>query len=379
MDLRNENRRLRQRLQELTDEARNSEAVSRRCHDRELLLLTAETLPQLLNVLTEGMRQSFGLSSLSLVLCDPVHEIRHLLRHAGTPEEAFPMVRFEDHLESLSPVYARLSRPWLGPFTGEEHARLFPLGRPPDSIALLPMMRRGELVGSLNLGSEVPHRFTRHHGSDFLYRLATIAALCLENATNRERLFLSGLTDTLTGLHNRRYLETRLEEELARARRYRLPLSCLFLDADHFKGINDTWGHAVGDQVLVETAQRVKACLRASDIATRYGGEEFALILPQTGMDEAQHLAERIRLEVAGTSVAVVDDGRPLGITLSIGVSEILPGVHDGDLRALGQRVLAQADAALYQAKAQGRNRVVCHLPQGDEQDAPKEPTRRLG
>lgn len=289
------------------------------------------------------------------------------------------MVRFEDHLESLSPVYARLSRPWLGPFTGEEHARLFPLGRPPDSIALLPMMRRGELVGSLNLGSEVPHRFTRHHGSDFLYRLATIAALCLENATNRERLFLSGLTDTLTGLHNRRYLETRLEEELARARRYRLPLSCLFLDADHFKGINDTWGHAVGDQVLVETAQRVKACLRASDIATRYGGEEFALILPQTGMDEAQHLAERIRLEVAGTSVAVVDDGRPLGITLSIGVSEILPGVHDGDLRALGQRVLAQADAALYQAKAQGRNRVVCHLPQGDEQDAPKEPTRRLG
>ena len=379
MDLRNENRRLRQRLQELTDEARNSEAVSRRCHDRELLLLTAETLPQLLNVLTEGMRQSFGLSSLSLVLCDPVHEIRHLLRHAGTPEEAFPMVRFEDHLESLSPVYARLSRPWLGPFTGEEHARLFPLGRPPDSIALLPMMRRGELVGSLNLGSEVPHRFTRHHGSDFLYRLATIAALCLENATNRERLFLSGLTDTLTGLHNRRYLETRLEEELARARRYRLPLRCLFLDADHFKGINDTWGHAVGDQVLVETAQRVKACLRASDIATRYGGEEFALILPQTGMDEAQHLAERIRLEVAGTSVAVVDDGRPLGITLSIGVSEILPGVHDGDLRALGQRVLAQADAALYQAKAQGRNRVVCHLPPGDEQDAPKEPTRRLG
>ena len=287
------------------------------------------------------------------------------------------MVRFEDDLESLSAVYARLSRPWLGPFTGEEHARLFPRGKPLGSIALLPMMRRGELVGSLNLGSQVPHRFTRHHGSDFLYRLATIAALCLENATNRERLFLSGLTDTLTGLHNRRYLETRLEEELARARRYRLPLSCLFLDADHFKGVNDTWGHAVGDQVLVETAQRVKACLRASDIATRYGGEEFALILPQTGTDEAAHLAERIRLDVAGTPVTVVDGGRPLSITLSVGVSTILPGVRDRDLKTLSHRLLAEADSALYQAKAEGRNRVVCHLRPVDRHGATKERTPR--
>ena len=99
MDLENENRRLRRQLQELTDEARNSEAVARRCHDRELQILTAETLPELLNILTEGMQRSFGMSSLSLVLADPDHEIQHLLRHAGTPAEAFAMVRFEEDLE----------------------------------------------------------------------------------------------------------------------------------------------------------------------------------------------------------------------------------------------------------------------------------------
>jgi diguanylate cyclase (GGDEF)-like protein len=370
MDLEHENRRLRRQLRELTGEARNSEAVSRRCHERDLLLLTAETLPALLNILTEGMQQSFRVSCLSLVLTDPDHEIRHLLRNAGTPAEAFALVQFEDDLESLSPIYARLRKPWLGPFTGEEHARLFSGGTPLGSLALLPMMRRGALVGSLNLGSQAPQRFTRHHGSDFLYRLATIATMCLENATNRERLFISGLTDTLTGLHNRRYLERRLKEELARASRYRLPLSCLFLDADHFKRVNDTQGHAVGDQVLVEMAQRVKACLRASDIATRYGGEEFALILPQTDADEAAHLAERIRLEISATPIAIVDGGQPLNITVSVGVSRVLPSAHDRDLQALGQRLLAEADAALYQAKERGRNRVVRHPANQGEQNA---------
>jgi diguanylate cyclase (GGDEF)-like protein len=368
MDLEKENQRLRRQLQGLTDEARNSEAVARRCHERELQLLTAETLPELLNILTEGMQRSFDMTSLSLVLADPDHEIRHLLRHAGTPAEAFAMVRFEDDLESLSPIYARLRKPWLGPFMGEEHARLFPRCEPLGSLALLPMMRRGGLVGSLNLGSQDPRRFTRHHGSDFLYRLATIAAVCLENATHRERLFISGLTDTLTGLHNRRYLERRLKEELARASRYRLPLSCLFLDADHFKRINDTRGHAVGDQVLAEMAQRVRACLRASDIATRYGGEEFALILPQTDAEEAVHLAERIRLEISSTPI--VNGGQPLSITVSVGVSRVLPSAHDRDLQALGRRLFAEADAALYQAKERGRNRVVRHPENLEKQSA---------
>jgi diguanylate cyclase (GGDEF)-like protein len=367
MDLAKENRKLRQKLEALTSEARNNETVLQRFHDRELALLTAESLPELLSSLTDGMFHSFGLHSLSLVLQDPEHEIRHLLRNTDTPAEAFPLLYFADDLEILSPAYLKLQRPRLGPFVGDEHAQLFPGAQQLQSVALLPMRRGNCLIGSLNLGSQDPQRFTRHHGSDFLYRLGTIGAVCLENATNRERLVISGMTDPLTGLHNRRYLERRLKEELARAARYRIPLSCLFFDADHFKRVNDNFGHATGDLVLQEIARRIKSCLRFSDIAVRYGGEEFAVILPQTCAKEAAHLAERIRLEVESTPVATDDAGNPLDITVSIGVSETLPRASEQHLRTIGEQLLMQADNALYEAKNRGRNQVMLYKNKQDQ------------
>lgn len=361
MDLHTENKLLRRKLEELTVEARTNESVSRRCHERELDLLTAETLAELLGSLTDGLMQSFALDDLGLVLLDADHEMRHLLRSTGVSPEAFPSVRFADDLQALSPVYARLKRIWLGPFLSDEHGKLFAQAQPLSSVALLPLLRCNRLIGSLNLGSHDPQRFTRHHGSDFLRRLATVGALCLENATHRERLLLTGFTDTLTGLHNRRYLERRLKEELTRAGRYRLPLSCLFLDVDHFKQVNDTHGHAAGDRVLQELAQRMRTCLRASDVATRYGGEEFALVLPQTGVEEAGLLAERIRLEVAGDPVILADSGLSIDIRVSIGVSESLPGPRRNDFGALAKQLLTEADSALYRAKETGRNRVVSY------------------
>lgn len=351
--LEEENLYLRRQLQQLTNEGRCNEAAFRRSHQRELDLLTAEDLPQLLQVMTEGMQRSFQLPCISLVLEDRDHELRHLLLNAGVPPHCYDNILFYDRLSDLSPIYHRLTHPFLGPPTGEEHTRLFPLCRRLRSVAILPMVRRGTLIGSLNLGSGDPSRFTRHHASDFLDRLAAVAAVCLENAANREHLIMSGLTDALTGLHNRRYLERRLSEEVSRAQRYAQPLGCLFIDADHFKQVNDLYGHSSGDQVLREIALRVKECLRASDVATRYGGEEFALLLPQTDAREAFHLAERIRQRVAGHPVPV-GDGREIEITVSIGVSELRSAAEENP----GQRLIEDADSALYQAKQKGRNRV---------------------
>jgi len=370
MDLITENRLLRQRLQQFSEEARNNEAVLRRFHERELKLLTAKSLPELLYALTDGMLQSFGLSCLSLVLEDASYEIRHLLIHAGTPPEAFPLVQFTDHMESVSPIHVRLTRPWLGSFLDDEHSQLFPGQSRLKSVVVLPMIRGNRLIGSLNLGSRNPHRFTQDYASDFLSRLGTIGAVCLENATNRERLVVSGLTDALTGLFNRRYLQRRLKGELARASRYGTPLSCLFIDADHFKRINDTHGHPTGDKVLREIAHRLRTCLRASDIATRYGGEEFALILPNTRMKEAIVLAQRIRREIAARPIAFDKSGRPLTVTVSIGVSEMILRPHQQNHEAMSDRILADADAALYQAKVDGRNRVA-------QYSEPKQSTRR--
>jgi diguanylate cyclase (GGDEF)-like protein len=182
----------------------------------------------------------------------------------------------------------------------------------------------------------------------------------LENTVNREHILISGFTDPLTELHNRRYLDQRLNEELARAGRYRQSLSCLFIDVDHFKQINDTYGHQAGDIALRELANRIRSQLRASDIATRFGGEEFALLLPHTTLTEALMLAERIRLEV-NSQPFPLDDGSSLQLSVSIGVSETHPLSNKSQQKADGEQLLAHADQALYMAKANGRNRIESH------------------
>jgi diguanylate cyclase (GGDEF)-like protein len=357
MDLEEENHRLRQQLLSLSQEAHRSQSTLERFHARELELMSADTLAELLHVLTEGLLASFKVDTLQLLLVDPDHEIRHLLSSNGINDAAYAYLRFVDELNSINPRYGRLSSPWLGPCLRPEYDALFDHPEGLRSIAILPVFCRNRLVGSINLGSRDSERFTRQHATDFLARLGKIAGVCLENTVNRERLLISGLTDPLTELHNRRYLDRRLNEELSRASRYHQPLSCLFIDADHFKRINDTHGHQAGDSVLKELANRIRSQLRASDVATRYGGEEFALLLPQTNLNEAMLLAERIRLEVAQTPI-FIDSGLELSLTVSIGVSETLPMLGKSRHREVGEHLLASADQALYQAKANGRNRI---------------------
>lgn len=350
---------LRQQLRELTEEASHNESVLKRFHDRELELLAAETLQQLVDCLIDGLKNSFDLPYIKLILHDPDHELRHLLLHSGISPEHYPDACFLDQLEDFDPILCHLRKPWLGPFLGDDHGALFPSGAGLQSVAILPMIRRGRLVGLLGLGSRDKTRFTRHHASDFLNRLATIGAICLENTANREHLIISGLTDALTSLHNRRYLERRLNEEVSRAQRYKQPLSCLFIDADHFKQVNDNYGHAAGDAVLRELALRVKECLRASDVATRFGGEEFALLLPQTGAKEAVHLAERIRERIERHPISI-GNNKSIAITISIGVSKLPLGSGDYD-GSQGEILIDEADKALYQAKQRGRNRVALY------------------
>ena len=358
-DLRGENRRLRGQLRDLTDEAGKNETISRRFQTIELALLTAPSLSELLLRLVEGVAGVLGLDEVSLVLHDRDHEVRHLLLHAGSQEADFPGVRLVDSLDSVSGVYWRLRKPWLGPCMGPEHRSLFRPGSELCSVAILPLISQGILFGSLNLGSRELTRYTRHHATDFHSRLAVVGAVCLENAINRERLVLSGHTDVLTGWHNRRYLQRRLPEELARAQRYRQPLGALLLDVDHFKAVNDTYGHDSGDRVLRDVADRVKGELRSSDVAVRYGGEEFAVLLPQTGLEDAAHLAERIRRTVAAVPFQG-HAGEELAVSVSVGVAQLQPQSQGAELQLLGQQLFREADKALYEAKSSGRNRVIC-------------------
>jgi diguanylate cyclase (GGDEF)-like protein len=348
---------LKRRLAELTAEAANNESILKRTQARELSLLRADSLALLLHAMVDGLRESYSLDAVSVVLLDPQHEIRHLLVAGGDRPEEFKRIFFVDSLVSLAPQLAGLHRPWLGPFVGADHHLLFPNAQNLRSAALVPLPRKDVATGALCFGSRDAARFTRHHGTDFLAHLGAVAAVCIENAVNRARLLRAGITDFLTGWHNRRYLQQRLKEELARTQRRAGTLSCLMIDIDKFKGINDGYGHLAGDIALKEITQRVESQIRSMDTAARFGGDELAILLPDSNAAEAAKLAERIREAIAGVPFTLTAQIERT-LTVSVGVAAVSPARHESDLKAVADRLLADADAALYRAKALGRNRV---------------------
>jgi diguanylate cyclase (GGDEF)-like protein len=164
--------------------------------------------------------------------------------------------------------------------------------------------------------------------------------------------------DELTNLYNRRHFNYSIKQELERTRRTGQPTSLIFIDIDHFKQVNDQYGHPIGDLAIQHVANAVLHSLRRLDIACRYGGEEYAIILPSTALNTAIAVAGRLRQLIVDVPL-ILPGGRQLGLTASLGVSTALQDCKDLSTRAL----VVQADKALYQAKNKGRNCVVANLP----------------
>lgn len=180
---------------------------------------------------------------------------------------------------------------------------------------------------------------------------ATVAALVNAVVIERRKVEQHSITDKLTGLLNRRRFDEALAQEILRAERYRHPLALVIFDVDHFKRYNDRHGHVRGDAVLREVGKVLERTKRATDLAFRYGGEEFCLLLPETGLAEAKELAERLRRAVEKEAFIGEHTQPGARLTISLGVAMFVPG---DDPKAL----VVRADAALYNAKQQGRNRV---------------------
>jgi len=242
-------------------------------------------------------------------------------------------------------VHDALSGAFNGPGTDE---------RPEEetfrSLIIAPLFMNDEVIGTLSLTAARPFAFTKED-LRLLTSFATTTSAAIQNALLHARVQTLAITDPLTEQYNRRGFFDLAQREIERFSRYQYPLTAMMVDIDHFKEVNDTFGHRAGDRVLRALADRIDQNIRQVDILGRYGGEEFAILLPETDLDQACEIAERIRAAVAAEPIVESEQG-PIWVSISVGVTQAAsPNITLAEL-------LEKADQALYQAKQNGRNRV---------------------
>ena len=220
-----------------------------------------------------------------------------------------------------------------------------------DFFVTIPLMIEKEIVGVLNVNDGEQDTFDQSN-LEFTLDLSEFISMSVSNAILYEKTRRLAVTDGLTGISNRHQVEQVLQSEFKRSMRYDVPLSVILLDVDCFKDVNDTHGHQKGDDVLVVVASLLKKVCRANDIAGRYGGEEFLMVLPQSNAKGAFKIAERVREEMMKMSFAA--DKSNFSVTASCGVAEF----NKDSMENIDQLV-AVADQALYEAKNGGRNKTI--------------------
>jgi len=276
-------------------------------------------------------------------------------------------------IQSGNPLWIRDTL-WMGRTTADEP----PVVPIPRTMILLPFTGLGKVIGVLELVSNQVNRFDEidyhllflitAHLSSSVENILTRQELATANARLRDhdlrltqlnqQLQLLAHTDDATGLHNKRRLFEQIGSEIARARRYGEILSCLMIDIDDFKLVNDTYGHQTGDEALRQIGALLKQTLRVTDFVARYGGEEFTILLPRTDRTGAQRVAESIRTRVRAQKI--IAGAASIQLTVSIGIACCTK--FD---RLDAQQIILRADSALYHAKRTGKDRV-CQAEEGD-------------
>jgi diguanylate cyclase (GGDEF)-like protein len=317
-------------------------------------LPTLGTLPRMGKLLIDRVREMFGCERATVLLSEPKANLLVTLASVPAPEDAAG-----DHTMLLSRddpgvVYLeRIARPVTAEALADRSGPSLKQRLRAEAVELVvPIVHNGVLVGAILLGAKVDGGGFVAEEQELLSLLAHHVATVFENA----RLFESATYDPLTGLLRREAILERLEEEVQRASRYGRPLSIGMADLDHFKEVNDKHGHLAGDLVLQRIAQAVRASLRGADAVGRYGGEELLFVLPETPLEDAVQVAEKIRERVASCVVVVGEGETEVRMTVSIGLATL--AASEGQ-RPDSRDLIATADRKLLLAKRNGRDRVV--------------------
>lgn len=349
-------------VQDITDRKRMEEENERRSkqmaalHETGLELTAELNLNALLESIAQHALNLIGGKSCNCFIYRPELDLIELVATAG--EELTLSGKMRRRGEGApgqvwatgAPLLINDYHAWPGRKREHDHF-------PSRALVSVPVRWGEEFLGVLNMLAYAPHRYTEVD-MDMLNMFAAQAAIAIRNARLYGMVEQLAVTDELTGLFNRRGFFQLGEREFERALRFNRSLAALMFDIDHFKRVNDAHGHPVGDQVLRALADSVRQNTRGIDVAGRYGGEEFVLLLPETPLQEAVQIADRLRQSIADLSVPICPangDFPPvkIHITVSIGVAVALPGIRNlADL-------LERADHAMYRGKDFGRNRVV--------------------
>ncbi len=258
--------------------------------------------------------------------------------------ETYPMAG-----SRLCQMAVQRKRPLISSITSPDDI-LLPM-RPDQNVHSflgVPVVFRDHVTGLIALYNFGIRAFTED-GARVAELFASQVAIALDNSRRVEQMEKQAERDELTGLYNRRGFALQGEKEVGRARRYQRPLALILFDIDHFKNVNDLYGHLIGDHVLRVLTERVTRTTRATDFVCRYGGEEFIVLMPEANREEGLAMAERLRQEISG--MTIVTDVGTLSLTVSLGVAALRPEEEE-NLEGL----IARADRAMYQAKAAGRN-----------------------
>lgn len=298
---------------------------------------------------TKDFFQSIGIKKFSFMLFNEEENIMEIRDSIGIKDEIKRTIKLKisegiagKAAQLLKPIYIRdISK-------APEYKEFFKSKpRPKENLLALPLEFSNKLFGVLNIHQ---NKKINKRKRQLYYLIAKQISIALANAKNYEL----SLSDTMTKLFNHEYFIKRLNEETETSQKFKLSLSLMLIDIDHFKKINDTYGHQTGDLILIAIAKLLKSSLRLTDIIARYGGEEFAVILPDTDIDSAYCAAERIREMIEVKEFKFND--RAISVTVSIGISEL------NKKSKSSQDLIKEADEALYKAKSTGRNKVVKYL-----------------
>ncbi len=361
-----ENRRFRRLVHSMRQEADRNQSLLHAFFAADLELLSCNTLEQLLAYLFTPFRERFGLDAVTLILLDPEETARDLLGEA-LRQNQLPNLRLVARQHLLRDIHPQ-QEIYRGEADGPLRAACFPDHPAVVSCALLPLVREHCLIGSLGLGSVDPQRFHGDLQYDYVAHVASVVSVCIENSISRETLQHLSSVDGLTRVLNRRALNHRLLQEIKRCNRSGEPLAYVLLDIDHFKLVNDRFGHLAGDRILRVVAQRLSERVRATDTVARYGGEEFAILLPGCDLNEGLRLAEALREAVGEIQFPELEHEN---VTASLGLTICTRGhTEQASGSMLAEAIVRCADHALYASKRQGRNRTNSRILQCESVEA---------